>query len=193
MARRVLGMRILGVAMRGLADASVICRATVAWVLLLSAMFKVRHPGQFRYALDAAFRGWPLSVRDSMSRAVPAVEVSLAGLLLLPLAVSRLASAMAAVLLAGFIVVLARAEPSTGCGCWRAAPGRSVQRVNVARNVLLIALATVGASGGAGAGLGVWMVAIGFGAIAAVVMLELATIVSAVSATRVVLSGSDDL
>ncbi len=180
--------------MRGLADIGVICRTTVAWVLFLSAMFKLRHPGQFRYTLDAVLRGSHSSVGAVAAKVLPPLEISLAVLLfvpLVPLVVSRAASVIAAILLAGFIVVLIRGDSAAGCGCWRTSMGGSTRKVNIARNIFLIVLAVVSASAGLGASLGVWLVASGFGIIAAFMLLELASIATAVSATRIIIGGGE--
>jgi len=69
--------------------------------------------------------------------------------------------------------------------------GGSTRKVNIARNIFLIVLAVVSASAGLGASLGVWLVASGFGIIAAFMLLELASIATAVSATRIIIGGGE--
>jgi hypothetical protein len=123
--------------------------AALVAVFVASAMGKVRNPRAFSSALESY--GWiPAAVRSVLIPAVPAIELVLVAGLVFPATRVFAAWSAAAVLLA-FAAVLVRAlveGRKADCGCFGSSQDEPVSWFSVARNALLIALATGCATAG---------------------------------------------
>lgn len=114
----------------------------LAGVFVVAAAAKVRTPR----ATATTFRRLGIPAADGAARAVPAVELVTATVLL---AAPRAGAIAALVLLVVFTTVLARALASgvdVSCGCFGAASSAPVTPVTLLRNALLAAAALVAAS-----------------------------------------------
>lgn len=127
------------------------CGATVAVILLLGAIDKLRDQAIFEAIVDN-YRLLPAALVGPVARLLPLAEIAAAVLLLAPL--SRMIGAAAAVcLLLLFSVAIAanliRGRNDLDCGCGGASGIRTLSWWLVVRNALLAAMAIVGAGAGA--------------------------------------------
>ena len=122
--------------------AGLVVLATLAGLLALSGVAKLRDPRATRDAVDA-LRVPAVVPRDLTARVLPWLEIALALLLLAPAPVVAPAAVAVTVLLLAYTGVVARAlgfdEPVT-CSCFGALGRHDVDRTTLARNVLLTAL-----------------------------------------------------
>jgi hypothetical protein len=125
-----------------------VARAAVGIAFALSAVWKLRHAGEFR----VVFR-WlaPRAVADRrvVAALVPGGELVLAAALIVPLRVGRPAALVALMVLAGFTLAWDYAGAgATGCGCWsqvNVLDEPTAARLLLVRNGVLGSLAVVGA------------------------------------------------
>lgn len=123
-----------------------LARSIVGGSLVLSALWKVRHPSSFR-ALFRSFSPPPLKDFDYVAVVLTAVaEVALTVALVAPWNGSRTASGFALALLSVFTVVLLRSlGAGGGCGCWRVSrTDKPTRSAFLLRNAVLMGLAAVG-------------------------------------------------
>ena len=137
--------------------ALVIARILLATVFAVAAVAKFRDPAGTRAAL-AGFR-LPPRLRHPISLALPAVELALA-VMLVPSATAQIAAVGASVLLAGFTIglasVVARGD-EVECNCLGSISRRPVGGLTIIRNVVLLALAGLVATAGAGPSAIAWI------------------------------------
>jgi uncharacterized membrane protein YphA (DoxX/SURF4 family) len=116
---------------------AVIAAAVLAVVFVRAGVAKLNRPRQ----TAEAFEAMKLPAPRALARAVPVVELALAGALV---ASPRLGGPLALVLIAVFSAVLVRSiGTDTGCGCFGAAHNRPVSREDLVRNAVLAALAMI--------------------------------------------------
>lgn len=106
----------------------------LAVVFAWAGVAKLRRPRRTRRAFRALGVGAPLA------RVVPVVELVLAVTLVVA---PRVGGAAAAVLLAAFTVVLARADDGVGCACFGGSWTAPVTSLSIARNAALLGAAIV--------------------------------------------------
>lgn len=95
-------------------------RAAVAAAFLLSAGWKIGNQIQFRAVFRASAPRRLQRFARMSARAVAAVEVLIAALVLMPGVLGQLSSGAAFIVVVFFSATLARIEnPALGCGCWR--------------------------------------------------------------------------
>ena len=132
-------------AMSSTSAAGLVVLATLAGLLALSGVAKLRDPRATRDALDA-LRVPAVLPRDLTARVLPWLEIVLALLLLAPSPVLVWAAAVVVVLMLVYTGLVARAlgfdEPVT-CACFGALGRHHVDRLTLVRNVLLSALGGV--------------------------------------------------
>lgn len=115
---------------------------TLAGVLVWAAVAKFRRPA----ATTTEFRQLGLPAPAVLARAVPAIELGVAVLLILRPAWGGIA---AFAMLAGFttlLVGLVRSGRVVSCGCFGSSSTEPVTEVEIARNVVLLALAALAAT-----------------------------------------------
>ena len=132
-------------AMSSTSAAGLVVLVTLAGLLALSGVAKLRDPRATRDAVDAL--RVPAAVpRDLIARVLPWLEIALALLLLAPAPVLAPVAVAVVVLMLVYIGLVARAlgfdEPVT-CSCFGALGRHHVDRTTLARNVLLSALGGV--------------------------------------------------
>jgi uncharacterized membrane protein YphA (DoxX/SURF4 family) len=149
-------------------------RAAVAATFLLSAAWKLRHPGQFLVAFRSGTPRTLHRLDRPAARLVPAVEVVLALALLATSSLGRASAWAALVLLLAFTVTLLRsADPRAGCGCWRDTGRRVGRAPYLVRNGLLVGLALGGALAPVPPSLVGVLFGLVTGVVAALVLMEL--------------------
>lgn len=121
-----------------------VCRSTVAFVLVLSAAWKLRNRAGFVLALRATFGNRLAAVDDLLSRFIPCAEVGVATLMMTPGQMGEVGAALGLASMVIFsVVLLLNRDPRHGCGCWRA-PESGSRFSFLARNALLVLLAVGG-------------------------------------------------
>lgn len=132
--------------MSGAPTASLLVLLTLAVVLAVSGVAKLRDPLSLEDAL-VALRAPSALPRRTTARVVPWVEVVLAVLLLIsPAPTLLVVAAIAGCLMLAYTALVARAlgfDSPVDCSCFGGLGSQRVDRSTVARNVLLLALAVV--------------------------------------------------
>lgn len=162
----------------------VFSRSIVATVLIASAIWKLRHHGEFFRAIAPLPK--PIRSIAGMRGVVPGIEIAVGGVLIAPGSVAQVGALGATVLLSAFTVA-SFASDDSGCGCWAEPSGnsdaRTQRRAFIARNTVLIGASVLGAAMRTPLDLAVWSAALPLGALSGLVLLELPQI--AVTATYV--------
>lgn len=115
----------------------------LALVLAAAAVGKLRRPGATVDAVRAL--GVPAALASAIARSLPAVEVAVAVLLVLPR--TRVAGAVAAMVLCSAFTVLVALNLAQGrrpsCGCFGSAGTQPISGRTLVRNATLVAMAVM--------------------------------------------------
>jgi hypothetical protein len=151
-------------------------RYSVAAAFALSAVWKLRHRGEFASVIALVTRPTLTPLRAIIIWIVPITEFGISVLLFLPLTLGRIGALAAC----GFTLLasasLLRNDLSAGCGCWSSGVTRSRGPL-LARNAVLLTLSALSLVGTPATGAAVLIFAVPVGALFALIVLEMPNVV----------------